>query len=219
MASPQQNSSSSYYFANDQINYRSSGDGNYTTQNMDKEDSNYVQQLPQGSKVEEFYSRPVVSTVNSNHIQKRPALDTEHYLNPPSNILSPNSYDHLVGSLLLERKVPVKIDPKSYFANERLFLLWMHSSLWLFGASTTILSFSHGDAIKIMYGATIMPVALSFIFYSIYQYIKKTRMMRQKLPYGYEDLVGPSVLGVLLCLAIIGQFTLRLLDPFSIIIL
>lgn len=115
-----------------------------------------------------------------------------------------------VGSLLIERKVPVKVEPKAYLANERTFLAWMHSSLWLFGASITILKYSYGDPIKIVYGAMIMPVALVFIFYSIFQFVRRANMLKRKAPGPYEDKVGPILYALLLMVAIIAQFVIKL---------
>ena len=44
--------------------------------------------------------------------------------------------DHAYGSIeatSLPRKVPVKVEPKVYFANERTFLAWLHMSVTLAG--------------------------------------------------------------------------------------
>lgn len=65
--------------------------------------------------------------------------------------------------MLLIRKVPVKVEPKVMFANERTFLFWMHSSLWLFGASLTVLRYSHGQSWKIYYGGFTLCVGVSRI--------------------------------------------------------
>jgi len=45
-------------------------------------------------------------------------------ISPPSS-----QKDNVIGSLLKERKVPVKVDPKVYFSNERIFLAWISSAL------------------------------------------------------------------------------------------
>jgi uncharacterized membrane protein YidH (DUF202 family) len=49
------------------------------------------------------------------------------------------------------------------FANERTFLFWMHSSLWLFGASLTILRYSHGQTLRIYYGGFTLCVGVSLM--------------------------------------------------------
>lgn len=123
---------------------------------------------------------------------------------------SPDHIDPPVGSLVLERKVPLKLEPKVFFAVERTFLLWMHSALWLLGASMTIISFGYEDPQKLLYGALILPVALSFICYSLYQYIRRVTLLRGKAPGPYEDIAGPTVLAIALMVVILIQFGLSI---------
>lgn len=77
--------------------------------------------------------------------------------------------DAPVGSLLLRRQVPVKVDPKTYFANERTLLLWLHSALWLFAGASTIVKYSNDDPFAQIYGIILLPVALAFTTYAIWQ--------------------------------------------------
>jgi hypothetical protein len=135
----------------------------------------YFETIPFGSKVEEFYSRPVnAPTSEALHDgRSEPKLSAEEVYEQNQKEMvttpSPDYVDPPVGSLVLERKVPLKLEPKVFFAVERTFLLWMHSALWLLGASMTIISFGYEDPQKLLYGALILPVALSFICYSLYQ--------------------------------------------------
>lgn len=74
-----------------------------------------------------------------------------------------------VGTLMKERKVPVKVEPKVFFANERTFLAWLHVSVILAGASVAIVAFAdNGDPYSQMYGIILLPVAIAFILYSMY---------------------------------------------------
>lgn len=77
--------------------------------------------------------------------------------------------DAPVGSLLLQRKVPVKVDPKTFFANERTLLLWLHSALWLFAGASTIIKFSNEDPLAELYGVMLLPIALAFTTYALFQ--------------------------------------------------
>lgn len=68
------------------------------------------------------------------------------------------------------RKAPIKIEPKVFFSNERTFLAWMHVSVILAGASVAILAISDYDNIaKQLYGLIMLPVAVAFLVYSMYQ--------------------------------------------------
>ena len=73
--------------------------------------------------------------------------------------------------LLKQRKAPIKIEPKVFFANERTFLAWMHISIILAGASIAILAFAdeNENPASQLYGIVLLPVAMAFIVYSMYQ--------------------------------------------------
>ena len=110
------------------------------------------------------------------------------------------------------RKAPIKIEPKVFFSNERTFIAWMHVSIILAGGSIAILAFaddSHNPFSQ-LYGIILLPVAISFIVYSMYQFQRRAKMIRTRHPGPYEDTVGPAVLGIMLMLSITAQFALKL---------
>ena len=74
-----------------------------------------------------------------------------------------------VGTLVRDRKVPVKVEPKVFFANERTFLAWLHVSIVLAGASVAIVAFADNNPWSQLYGIILLPVAIAFILYSMYQ--------------------------------------------------
>jgi uncharacterized membrane protein YidH (DUF202 family) len=110
------------------------------------------------------------------------------------------------------RKAPIKIEPKVFFSNERTFIAWMHVSIILAGGSIAILAFAEdtNNPFSQLYGIILLPVAISFIIYSMYQYQRRARMIRTRHPGPYEDTVGPAVLGIMLMLSITAQFALKL---------
>ena len=68
------------------------------------------------------------------------------------------------------RKAPIKIEPKVFFSNERTFLAWMHVSIVLAGASVAILALADIENVgKQMYGLIMLPVAVAFLVYAMYQ--------------------------------------------------
>ena len=73
--------------------------------------------------------------------------------------------------MVKQRKAPIKVEPKVFFANERTFLAWMHISIILAGASIAILAFSGSNENpgSQIYGVVMLPVAVAFIVYSMYQ--------------------------------------------------
>jgi uncharacterized membrane protein YidH (DUF202 family) len=110
------------------------------------------------------------------------------------------------------RKAPIKIEPKVFFSNERTFIAWMHVSIILAGGSIAILAFAEesNNPISQLYGIILLPVAISFIVYSMYQFQRRAKMIRTRHPGPYEDTIGPAVLGIMLMLSITAQFALKL---------
>jgi uncharacterized membrane protein YidH (DUF202 family) len=91
-----------------------------------------------------------------------------------------------VGSLVKLRKAPVKIEPKVFFANERTFLAWLHCSIMLAGASIAILAFTETNTHSAdynpwsqLYGIVLLPVAMAFILYAMYQCTKVFRFLKK----------------------------------------
>jgi uncharacterized membrane protein YidH (DUF202 family) len=116
-----------------------------------------------------------------------------------------------IATLLKPRKAPIKIEPKVFFANERTFLAWMHLSVTLAGASIAILAFAEDDnPFSQLYGIVLLPVAIAFIVYSMFQYSRRCQMIRTRHPGPYEDTTGPALLGVMLMVSIVAQFALKL---------
>jgi uncharacterized membrane protein YidH (DUF202 family) len=70
------------------------------------------------------------------------------------------------------RKVPVKVEPKVFFANERTFLAWLHMALTLASISVGIVSFSSDDSSSRIYGLTMMPVSIAFCGYALMTYMR-----------------------------------------------
>ena len=60
------------------------------------------------------------------------------------------------------RKVPVKIEPKVYFANERTYLAWMHMSVTLASISVAITAFAEENDWSQLYGLILMPTSIAF---------------------------------------------------------
>eukprot|EP01038_Epipyxis_sp_PR26KG_P012337 gene12337-16547_t len=103
------------------------------------------------------------------------------------------------------RKVPVKVEPKVFFANERTFLAWLHMSVTLASISVAIVAFAEANEWSQIYGLLLMPVAIAFCVYSLWMYMKRSAMIRRKDP-------GPFLLASMLGLAILVNFGVKLYD-------
>jgi uncharacterized membrane protein YidH (DUF202 family) len=112
----------------------------------------------------------------------------------------------------LQRKVPVKIEPKVYFANERTFLAWLHMAVMLASVAVAICAFAEKNDFGLMYGLALMPVAIAFCVYALWLYVKRANMIRRKDPGPYEDRIGPTVLASLLGVAIVVNFAIKVFE-------
>ena len=120
--------------------------------------------------------------------------------------------------MLKQRKAPIKVEPKVFFSNERTFMAWMHIAIILAGASVAIMAspVDDGDTETSkrnkIYGYITFPVAVAFIVYAMYQYVRRAYMIRMKLPGPYADYVGPTILAIMLMVSIVTQFAIKLYD-------
>ena len=90
--------------------------------------------------------------------------------------------------------IPVRIEPKVFFANERTFLSWIHFSIFLGGISTALVGL--GNAHARISGYIFAVVSILFTVYALYLYQWRAAKIRQKDPGPYDDRIGPMVVVV-----------------------
>ncbi|KAL3791009.1 hypothetical protein HJC23_002998 [Cyclotella cryptica] len=176
-------------------------------------DAEEIETLPEGSLASNFDPRPVTSAgvARANSLKKGEAGAKSGWFNFFGNVGKKVNMGE-TGSMALPRSVPVKVDPKVFFANERTFLAWLHVSVILAGASVAIVAFSdsHSASADQLYGVILLPVSIAFIIYAMMQYARRASMIRRKAPGPYVDIAGPTVLTVILMLSIVAQFSIKL---------
>ena len=156
-----------------------SGDGPTVAYFLDRSEANSVatgdpreiEVLPAGSTAEEFLPRPVTgprSVANSAKSAERGGA-WFNFFGKKSNAFSASADP--TAAIIRARSVPVKVDPKVFFANERTFLAWLHVSIILAGASVAIVAFSDSQVpgVDQLYGVILLPVSISFILYAMIQ--------------------------------------------------
>ncbi|KJP88764.1 hypothetical protein AK88_01645 [Plasmodium fragile] len=94
----------------------------------------------------------------------------------------------------------VRVEPKTFFANERTLLQWLNTSVLLSTISITLLNFSNSYGFAS--GVIMAPVAIFFILYSFHIYLKRAEALTNKEPINYTDKVGPGVLVITLTFAL-----------------
>lgn len=104
--------------------------------------------------------------------------------------------------------IPVRVEPKVFFANERTFLSWVQFAIFLGGIGTAMIGLgnSHASACGIL----LISVAAIFAIYSLYLFHWRASRIRAKDPGPYDDKYGPTILVCVFLLAIILSFIFKL---------
>ncbi|KAJ3565174.1 hypothetical protein NP233_g7805 [Leucocoprinus birnbaumii] len=107
--------------------------------------------------------------------------------------------------------VPVRIEPKVYFAAERTFLKWLNISVFIGTIATTLLNFVPADDPRGLISAGFFTfAALLAIAYSAGIFVYRSHRMRDRRASGlYYDKYGPTALCFVLFLALATNIGLR----------
>lgn len=103
--------------------------------------------------------------------------------------------------------VPVRIEPKVYFANERTFLAWVEIGILLSAVAGGLLNYGNDIAVQASIGFFL--VAFGTIVYAIFIYLHRMHAIRNKLAIRYDDQIGPLVICVALAAAIGVNFVFQ----------
>ncbi|KAI0346258.1 SPX-domain-containing protein [Trametopsis cervina] len=108
--------------------------------------------------------------------------------------------------------VPVRIEPKVYFATERTFLKWLHFAIYIGTIATTLLNFVPADdTVGIISAGLFTFAALAAIAYSAIIFVYRAYSIRHRHAEGmYYDKYGPTILAFMLMGAILTNVGLRL---------
>ncbi|KAG2235484.1 VTC domain-containing protein [Thamnidium elegans] len=101
-----------------------------------------------------------------------------------------------------------KIEPKTFFANERTFISWLQFCALLLTVALNLLN--NGDFISRIIGAVFIIIASLLSIYALARYqIRSWQLRTNKMVVRYDDVWGPSVLCILLVTALCVNFYLR----------
>ncbi|KAG0174287.1 vacuolar transporter chaperone [Apophysomyces sp. BC1034] len=105
----------------------------------------------------------------------------------------------------------VKIEPKTFFANERTFLSWLQFCALLLTVSLSLLNF--GDHLSRIIGGFFIVISALLAVYALWRFQYRAWQIRTRNTGRYDDLYGPAVLCLLLLVALIVNFCLRFQQP------
>jgi len=106
--------------------------------------------------------------------------------------------------------VPVRVEPKVFFAAERTFLSWLEFSILIGSIAATLLNF--GDAASLAGAWAFTILACGSLVYSMGLYLWRAKAIRERKAVNYHDSWGPTVLCLGLLVAVAVSFGLRLRD-------
>ena len=74
------------------------------------------------------------------------------------------------------RYMPIKVEPKTYFANERTFIQWASAALLILAMSTALSALN--DTSAKVGSVFLMPIAVFFLFYAGYIFHWRAKKIR-----------------------------------------
>ncbi|KAG0174286.1 vacuolar transporter chaperone [Apophysomyces sp. BC1034] len=104
-------------------------------------------------------------------------------------------------------KKKIKVDPKTFFANERTFISWLQFCALLLTVALTLLNF--GDNTAHIVGGIFIGLGAVVAIYALYRFEQRAWMINRRIDGRYDDLWGPAILCVLLVGALVVNFYMR----------
>lgn len=106
--------------------------------------------------------------------------------------------------------VPIRIEPKVYFAAERTFLSWLSIGMILGATATALLNYGNKSTLTASIGFFIS--ALFTLIYSTYKYVWRTLMIREKKIVDYADKIGPNMICFFIAAATFATFIFKFFE-------
>uniref|UniRef100_A0A7S3L3G9 Uncharacterized protein n=2 Tax=Amphora coffeiformis TaxID=265554 RepID=A0A7S3L3G9_9STRA len=104
-----------------------------------------------------------------------------------------------------------KIEPKIFFANERVFLHWLHYGVILSTIASGILAFSRetGETWAAWYALILLPLSLLFCIYALHVFLWRADRIKSRIPSRWDDPRGPIIIGSIFALVLVCNFVVK----------
>ena len=96
------------------------------------------------------------------------------------------------GNVKIAEKKPLRVEPKSFFANERTYIQWISASLLLLTVSSILMG--SGDSSGT--AALISCSAFFLVVYATFTYFRRIKLLSAGKGQGYIDHFGPTILAL-----------------------
>jgi len=97
----------------------------------------------------------------------------------------------------------MKIEPKTYFANERTFLQWMSFCVIIQGIGVALISFPSENYVGMIAGMGFVLTSILFMAYSLFMFRWRAARIRNNQPGRYDDFWGPVALFCIMTAAVV----------------
>lgn len=104
--------------------------------------------------------------------------------------------------------LPTRVEPKVFFANERTFLSWLNFTVILGALAIGMLNF--GDRPAFISAFLFTGVAMLTMVYALITYHWRAKSIRMRGQAGFDDRFGPTLLAIVLLMAVVVNFVLRI---------
>ena len=117
-----------------------------------------------------------------------------------------------IPGLRIAPKQRVKVEPKTYFANERTFIQWISAALLLVTVALILLETNDDESGHVLatLGAVMNGCALFVAAYAAYVYFRRVHLIKQGKAFGYADYIGPTILTGAVFLGVVTLFVIAL---------
>ncbi|ODV95050.1 hypothetical protein PACTADRAFT_34789 [Pachysolen tannophilus NRRL Y-2460] len=106
--------------------------------------------------------------------------------------------------------VPVRVEPKVYFATERTYLNWTTIGMLLGATASTLLNY--GNTVSLLGSIGFFITAFTTIFYAMCMYLWRVFNIRKKRAVRYDDQIGPRIICACLAISLAANFLYRYLE-------
>lgn len=113
---------------------------------------------------------------------------------------------------VINRVTTQKVEPKTFFANERTFISWLNMAVFMSSMSIAVMAFASNSAASLSFPFLLMPLSLIFIAYALNTFLVRGRKIASRDAERWDDPYGPPFLASLLGLVLFAIFVVKVVQ-------
>ncbi|KAF8071816.1 hypothetical protein FPV67DRAFT_899192 [Lyophyllum atratum] len=160
-----------------------------------------IASLPKLARPARYHRADAIPDVDRDNQGEMPTVRDYHAINSvPPNVRVPK-----------KMATPVRVEAKVWFANERTWIAWLNMAILIGTLAIALFNASRDEiATTFAYAYAIISICVLIYAFALYQY--RISMIRRRDPGHFDSIAGPVLLGVLLFIAILMNFIVRVQD-------